>query len=180
MILRVLQSGRPNSSIKFFRCLHRPASCGKMYINYICTKISKAIGMLYKTRFLVPSKSLLLLHYSFASCHSLHPLELLLLFSLFLSYLYFFSFWSLFPFCPGPFEVLPAPIHAVVFPSFSCSFVPLLWLLLVPMQEDCCSWTLKTQYSKVLCSVQTMQTELKLQCLLGRLWPKGNRLQTSR
>ena len=104
MFLRVLQSGRPNSSIKFFfRCLHRPASCGKMYINYICKKISKAIGLLYKTRFLVPGKSLLLLHYS---------------------------------------EVLPAPIHAVVFPAFSCSFVPLLWLLLVPMQEDCCSWTL--------------------------------------
>ena len=66
-----------------------------MYVNYICTKISKTIGILYKTRFLVPGKSLLLLHYSFASCHSLHPLELLPLFSLFLSFLYFFSFQSL-------------------------------------------------------------------------------------
>ena len=49
----------------------------KMHIYYICTKISKTIGMLYETRFHVLSKSLLLLHYSPASCHSLHPLDLL-------------------------------------------------------------------------------------------------------
>ena len=48
-----------------------------MHISHICTKISKTIGMLYETRFHVLSKSLLLLHYSPASCHSLHPLDLL-------------------------------------------------------------------------------------------------------
>ena len=49
-----------------------------MHINYIFIKISKTIGMLYETRFHVLSKSLLLLHYSPASCHSLHPLNLLI------------------------------------------------------------------------------------------------------
>ena len=43
----------------------------KMHICYICTKISKTIGMLYKTRFHALNKSLLSLHYSPASCHSL-------------------------------------------------------------------------------------------------------------
>ena len=43
----------------------------KMHIYYICTKISKTIGMLYKTRFHALNKSLLSLHYSPASCHSL-------------------------------------------------------------------------------------------------------------
>ena len=43
----------------------------KMHIYYICTKISKTIGMLYETRFHALNKSLLSLHYSPASCHSL-------------------------------------------------------------------------------------------------------------
>ena len=49
-----------------------------MHINYIFIKIYKTIGMLYETRFHVLSKSLLLLHYSPASCHSLHSLVLLI------------------------------------------------------------------------------------------------------
>ena len=84
------------------------------------------------------------------------------------------------PFCPGSFEVVPAPIHAVLFPAFSCSFGPLLWLLLAPMQDDCCSWTLKTQHSKVLFSVQTIQAKLKLANSLGTLRPKGNHLKSCR
>ena len=43
----------------------------KMHIYYICTKISKTIGMLYETRFHALNKSLLSLHYSPASCHFL-------------------------------------------------------------------------------------------------------------
>ena len=136
--------------------------------------------MLCETRFHVLSKSLLSLHYSPASCHSLHPLDLLTsLLSLSIISLFLLILISL-SFCPGSFEVVPAPIHVVLFPAFSCSFGPLLQLLLAPMQDDCCSWTLKTQHSKVLSSVQTMQTKLKLECSLGRLRPKGNRPQRSR
>ena len=36
----------------------------KMHINYICTKISTKIGMLYKARFHVPCKYLLLFYYT--------------------------------------------------------------------------------------------------------------------
>ena len=96
-----------------------------------------------------------LLHYSPASCHPLLDLHISLLS---LSIVSLFSHSNLF----SP-SVLPAPIHAVLFPASSCSFGPLLWLLFAPMQEDCCSWTLKTQHSKVLCSVQTMQKNLKLE-----------------
>ena len=32
--------------------------------------------------------------------------------------------------CSGSFEVVPAPVHAVIFPVFPCLFGPLLWLLL--------------------------------------------------
>ena len=57
----------------------------------------------------------------------------------------FFSCLILLPLailCPGSFEVVPAQVHAVLFPVFPCLFGPLLWLLLAPVQEDCCSWTL--------------------------------------
>ena len=118
----------------------------KMHIYYICTKISKTIGMLYKTRFHALNKSLLSLHYSPASCHSLS--------------FYHFSISShsdlSFPSVLVSFEVVPAPIYAVLFPAFSCSFGPLLWLLLASTQDDCCSWTLKIQHSKILCSVKTI------------------------
>ena len=36
----------------------------KTHINYICTKISKSIGLLYKARFYLPSNSLLSLYYT--------------------------------------------------------------------------------------------------------------------
>ena len=145
-----------------------------MRIYYICTKISKSIGILYEIRFHVSRKSLLLLHYSPVSCHSLLDLLISLL-SLSIISLFLLILISL-----GPFEVVPAPIQAILFPAFSCSFGPLLWLLLAPTQEDYFSWTLKTQHSKVLCSVQTMQKNLKLEGSLRWLWPKGNQLQTSR
>ena len=50
-----------------------------MRIYYICTKISKSIGILYEIRFHVSRKSLLLLHYSPVSCHSLLDLLISLL-----------------------------------------------------------------------------------------------------
>ena len=36
----------------------------EMHSDYICTKITRTIGMLHKTRFPVTNKSLLLLYYS--------------------------------------------------------------------------------------------------------------------
>ena len=95
-----------------------------------------------------------------ASYHSLHPLDLLIsLLSL--------SIISLFPLILISVSLLSWSLWSCSRSNSRCSLscIPLLiWtvasLLIAPMQDDCCSWNLKTRHSKVLCSPKENQLQI--------------------
>ena len=71
MIFRTKQKFLATRLLKIGNTIIEDFIAWKIHIDYICTNISKTIGMLYETRFHLLRKSLLLLPYSSASCDSL-------------------------------------------------------------------------------------------------------------